>query len=489
MDILWALLAFTGVMAVLSTVVTVSVEALHKVFILRRAGLEEMLRALHDRVLVRLANTPGVWVDEDDSDGPGNKLGKPSKGAVTFAKQMVESPSFAGHGRWWWLRNMPVIRWLFTRRFDRLSTLQFSEQLARTDVGKAMGDHDRDRMKQALSQAAYEFERYGAAQTDYFKRRAKTLSVLVAMVFAFTANVDAIHLFRTLMTEQGAADRVIGLMNTDEVQQQSVQAAAAADRMQALVTQLDANPNAALSPDTLAALKADANTLDSNISTLSSKIGEAKTATGSLAGLGLPIGRTAYPHCAAPDTGGDRAAEVAKPAGDTRCKASEASYIAPVSLGIANIQVQPPWRLFNFDGALWIIGVLGAGGLLGLGAPFWFDAFRRLAAIAMPLKAQQAAAMSTAPDGAPRQTQARDHGAADAETLTRGYEIAAGRPIGADAASGAPDTPPLGRRVGASSADSAQRPPPDPAPSPSGGAPLGGAPTPPPSDPMRQLRG
>jgi hypothetical protein len=98
MNWLLALLAFAGLMAVLSTVVTAAVEALHKLFSLRQAGLSEMLRALHDSVIVNIENGARTQTQRQALA----RAGGSSRDARKFAEDVTRSPAFGGGGRWWW---------------------------------------------------------------------------------------------------------------------------------------------------------------------------------------------------------------------------------------------------------------------------------------------------------------------------------------------------------------------------------------------------
>ena len=54
---------------------------------------------------------------------------------------------------------------------------------------------------------------------------------------------------------------------------------------------------------------------------------------------------------------------------------------------------------------MWALGVIVAGGLLGLGAPFWFKIFNRLSAMAIPAARATLTAPPKAPGGAARHGQ------------------------------------------------------------------------------------
>jgi hypothetical protein len=82
------------------------------------------------------------------------------------------------------------------------------------------------------------------------------------------------------------------------------------------------------------------------------------------------------------------------------------------------------WTLAVVDGprlALWALGVVIAGGLLGLGAPFWFNLFSRLASTASPA-ARAALAQASAATPAPEASLGvRARGASDPASLERGF--------------------------------------------------------------------
>jgi len=201
MSIWWALAAFAGAMAVLSTVVSVVVEALHNVFGLRRSGLEEMLRAIYE---LERSRHPTHYGDGDAA--------KVSPHA--FARQITRSPSV--HPRAWHLKQAPGLSWIFSSRLERLGPVQLAEQVANTPMGDRLAALPADRQKAELSALVYQFNRLGDAQSAYFKARAMVMSVLVAISFAFVANVDAIHMFGTYLRDQNAAAALVGRVEGHE---------------------------------------------------------------------------------------------------------------------------------------------------------------------------------------------------------------------------------------------------------------------------------
>jgi hypothetical protein len=378
MDFLFAILAFAGVMAFLSTIVSVFVEGVHKAFALRRSGLEEMLRSLHSNVLVRF--NPGVR-EADTSQFLGTESGRASR---QFARTMTSNVSFGGSGRFWWLRNLPILSWFFQRRHERLSTLQFVEQLSRTDVGQSLRTFSRAQRQRALAAAAYEFERFGDSQSSYFQSRARILSVFFAVIFAFAANVDALMIFRQLLHDTGTRESVLRVIETrvgdSEQQMQATQAGAAPTGTQ-----------------------------------LAAQAGAAQGSLDEVRSWGLQLGPTAFPYCwAAPNPDATVKA-------DPRCGEDRPTTVdVPKALNRAATSA---------GGWLWLFGVIAAGGLIGLGAPFWFELFRKLARVVPAAQSARAALQpDTAPQPAPSRERevARNPNAANLDALMLAFDVASG---------------------------------------------------------------
>jgi len=353
-NIIIALAAFAATMVVLSTVVTVIVEFAHKALLLRLAGLKEMLRALHDGPLQQLGPDPFVR-------HPGMRA---TQSAVQFSNQMTRTPS--SNRRSWYFRSWPLLSRFMQTEFDRLTTLQFVEQLAQTDQGRRLGQLDVGSMRAELTRLAYQFERYGEAQLDYFRRRAKTLSVVVAIAFAAFANVDAFALFSFYARDQAQANRIINAVESAEatLRSSSEQAATAA----AQITSAEAAERAALTSMT--------------------------QQSAALGAWGLPIGEVMFPLCSAGPSPDPRcAARTGHLTVLTRPDRLRVDFSNPpaqwidTSRAMVAVPSAPNWMTLALTSphtSVWLLGVLLAGGLMGLGAPFWFDMFRTFAMAASP---------------------------------------------------------------------------------------------------------
>jgi hypothetical protein len=444
-----ALLAFAGVMAMLSTSVSVAVEAVHKLLGLRRAGLEEMLRALHVDVLSKL---PAA---EDDGDERRRRTE-----AMAFAKAMTASPSFGGKGRWWWARNIPGINHIYQPRFERLSTLQYIEQLAQTPVGQRLANSDPDKLRGAVHTLAYQFERYGQAQSDYFGRRAKVISAIVALAVVVGGNVNAVAVYSQLAHSPGSLTSTLSLLESRNVETLNADVDAAQQKLARLEERARLF-STSLTPDpgAMAALASDLRQANDELAGLKQQLSETSEEGKGLDALRLPVGPTHFPFCA----GGGL---LEAPAGLAAAQAAVADGCGGELTGLLGRDFVPAsldaggaspafltragavgGRLLTWEGMGWIFSIIVTTGLVSLGAPFWFDLFRRLGAmvgrdkIASAIDRQR----QIEAQAASVRTGVRDASANDLEQLTKALVTSAGR-------AQAP-APPPGQRYGLSSAD------------------------------------
>lgn len=353
MNWILALLAFAGLMTILSTIVYIIVEALHKGFSLRKAGLSEMLRSLHDHVVVPLDKGESSFVATQ-------KQKKHSKEAVAFAKQIQDSPTYAGVQKWYSPSNWGIN--LNQRKFERLNRRQLVEQLAQTEFGQSLAKQGRSQIEFALSRVAYEFDRFGEAQSAYFKRRAKVLSGGVAFLFVIVANINVIDMYFYLAKNDQALNATLSALNADNTDEFRILTENIQEKAQEFAEQL--NEEGVTSKEAFDT----ARDLHFYLTELQG-------------GLNLPLGRDYFPYCANPMVDASRCAMDTKMV-DGVLTVSE----APTSFklfGIFEIKNVPPpiariahnWQ----TGLYWIFCMIASAGLLALGAPFWFDLFNKTA--------------------------------------------------------------------------------------------------------------
>ena len=406
-----ALFAFAGVMAVMSTVVSVCVEAIHKVFGLRGRGLQDMLTALHDDVIAPIdPNLPDVT---RPIPGPSSKYAK------SFAKEMTRSPSYGSTSKYRHLANIPLLG-LLSRRFQNLTKLQFVEQLPRTAFGQSLAGKPREEVRHTLNRVVYEFDRFGSGQTDFFRARAKILTTLVALVIVVMGNFNALTLYQHLATNDDTETSIQNLINNDAAMISSV------------VEQRRASIQA----------MADGGEVASE-----QLVAEVAAQLRDMSELGFPVGRQFFPYCSVPTNPG--------------CSVEPAFSPVPLfpmpGTGHWYVSEAIP-RMFTPEGFQWFIGMVATAGLIGLGSPFWFTLFKSMAGLvvrsqALTGNAKSAGAAVSGPALAPGELRrpkqpnpslATPGDEPDLDVLTDAFLIVSGKDTGAA---------PVGRRLGAASAD------------------------------------
>lgn len=328
MNYLIALLAFSAIMIVLSTLASVLVESLHRLFNTRSRDFDEMLTQLYLQSVRPHLKNAGVELAEK---------------AESFVREIRQNPAISSR------RNGLFNRFLVKTEFEELTTRQFVEQFAQSEAGQKLmqkvSDNERDLAASTIAKLSYEFERYGQAATEYFKRRAGFLSILVAFVLASSLNIDALNLYQALSKNTKLAEQVVESIDVEKLQK-----ARAGDL--------------AVVADDVAARQAINTKYDEILDSY-------REASGQLEGLNLPVGRDYFPFCAKGS------------ALDSRCaliKSVEKVHLLPLvdpalswlkrfTLGVGAV-------LSSEDGLVWLFRIIVTTGLIGLGAPFWYNTYR-----------------------------------------------------------------------------------------------------------------
>lgn len=97
------------------------------------------------------------------------------------------------------------LSFLGSRTVDTLTTYAFVQRLAETEVGKALYPRLE---KGALKAVTRSFERYVSASNELFRKRARLLTILAAIVLAFAINVPAGPVFDYLIKNPELADEL-----------------------------------------------------------------------------------------------------------------------------------------------------------------------------------------------------------------------------------------------------------------------------------------
>jgi hypothetical protein len=233
----------------------------------------------------------------------------------------------------------------------------------------------------------------------YFQSRARVMSVVFALIFAFAANIDALEVYKRLRTD-AAVREYFARTDVSELERSLAQA------------------EAAQSADARAVRQTLANGLVN------------------LQNQGVPIGYSAFPWCrTAPPQAAAVPGEVAPAPAlrDARCQGEGSPSLSAVDALRRATTSSAGW--------LWFLSVLLAGGLIGLGAPFWYQLFRRLARMvpaAQSVRAVMQPESTPTPSPATRREAVRDANAATPNALLLAFDVASGAV--ADSVTGADGT-------------------------------------------------
>ena len=323
-----AALAFAITMLILSMVVSTLVETLHRFLRLRADGLRIMLGKLFDDVVA-----PHFAFAQDETDSIKTQQSK-TMARDDFVTYMVRNRA----------QSTTVLDFiLHAESLNKLDVQQFMTRLGDSQYGdalrRAMNRVGTDLADEVLRHVAQQFEAFGVEAGEYFQRRARLLSVLVALLLAWYGNVNPYDLLRTYLTDDKVTAGVIALQQ--EVEQRYKETAETLGvRTKRLANKVADKPGVIPTGPEADDLKRD---LEQVTKVTNQSIDELRT-------LGVPLGWT------------------------------------PTRLGEINFErrgcLNWPWpSAWNAKSVTAVMWMLIGGLLIGLGGPFWFDAVRSLSSV------------------------------------------------------------------------------------------------------------
>jgi hypothetical protein len=380
MQLIEAALAFAITMLALSLVVSSFVEIIHRIFSMREAGLKYVLGQMFDQVLAKYvapAITRAVAADTAIAAAARNDrirelladartafvermsanrapMGVTPKATPTDPAAHVANNPARAFGLW------------SGRDLAAMTPAEFMERLGSMDVGQAIADADAaatnaareagataaDAVNVVLKDVTQKFEAFGREASVYFEGRARLLSVAVAIALAFLAHVDAVDLFRTYLRDPNARAKVIE--QSEAVTARYKAAKEAADAVKDIVKDANAAP-----PD----VKAQVEKIKQD---WTEAIGKADATVKQYADLGVPLGWN--------DERIERAKmyELVWTCKDPNKKEGEGFTSLWKDCG-KNHWRREIWGQVPTSPGVWFYLFLG-GLLVGLGAPFWYNA-------------------------------------------------------------------------------------------------------------------
>jgi hypothetical protein len=321
MEILHSAMAFAVTMIIFSTIVTGIVELLLRLVGTREDNLKQMVSSLFNRVIWPRLKAQLVAL------GAGNEELVKKAQCEQFVYDMTSNPAstaYAGTAGREWTRKASQV--------EVLTTLAFAERLGRTDVGKAILDEGETQLNLLVSDFVRTFDRFGRAASEVFRKKAQQTAIIVGIVFALAANVDAGRLFISLMENPDVRS---GLMT-----EASEAAHANKEAASSLAIVSEQMAQGKLTGDEAEMLKSQYERIENSITALEGK--------------GLPIGYAYYPY---------------------RGDVLECSILATSECGFSVLKL-----------LRWLLFCLLAGILIGLGSPFWFRVFTSLSQVFQVLR-------------------------------------------------------------------------------------------------------
>ncbi len=445
MPLIDSALAFAITMLALSLTCSAFIELVHRAFKMREAGLKYMLEQMFDQVLVKYAKP--LADKELGKLGPDaaktfqnayKSVRESFVTAMTANRAPVGLPAdpdlaaaplkdgSAANGT-----SKPAFEWgniWGGRSITQLTPVEFMERLGSTEVGKeikaaaaATGKDVADaeaKTDAVLKDIALKFDAFGKDAATYFEGRARFLSVAVAIALAFAIHVDAIDLFKTYLQNPNATASVIAQSQAVTDQMKSAQAAVEASKKLAAAaapddqkkpaepaqpavppepakTSPDAAPNTASSDNTKKQLEELQQAADKAIS-------DAKKMIKQFTDLGVPFGWSDARIAAADMWVLVWTCKQLKDGVTEKhwtlwqeCKPNDDPAYKGPQLQYRNVWFGIPMTL-----NIWFCLLLG-GFLIGLGAPFWYDAVTGLANISKTLGGGSGAGAAAVPASAP----------------------------------------------------------------------------------------
>ncbi|MCP5086892.1 MAG: hypothetical protein GY952_08845 [Rhodobacteraceae bacterium] len=314
MEFLNLLLAFSLIMIALSTVVSGIVEAILRWSSVRVHVLETAVKALCKDILWKKLNGD----DPKDKDLDAIK---------TLARKLVQNPVAIEDnltkkywGIWLWLTSAKT-----KDRVDKLSTEAFVQRLAKTEEGQSLAEKAEE-ISDQVRDLALSFERYMAASSEVFRKKAHYVALFVSVSLAFAGNIDLSRTVSYLRSNPEKVDLIIA------DQEKIVEAHKAT---------LEKSDTQSLPEDAGKAIEA----IQKDIKDIKAGFNGLKDA------YKLPIGWSEYPYNG----------ELWETEPKTWCDYFSVS----------------DWGLL----LRWFFNTLAAGLLIGLGGPFWYRMFTSLSQV------------------------------------------------------------------------------------------------------------
>ena len=413
MELIDSTIAFALTLAALGTVVTVIMEAFHRVLRFRKRNLIIVLKRLDKEIpngpfkdikpqrrwdfIANVLNNAALDREKlPDSSVLDSPNGEKSVPKVFWARKTIVGPSSSSDSpekAWDNAIDSLGIRNATRGIYDKVSLEHVLRKFIEIDEVREKVAVAKDAAKVEINRLARKYEEYASAVSVDFKRRAQLWSIVVGIILALAANINGVRLFEAYMGSHELTARIIGQFETIEKEAKGAQ-----DNLQKVIeekggegtedfssqikekrktifilSQRRASADHAQKTEERAKLDMKIETLEKEVDALvvkhyaASEAGKAQQAVDnavqnlrSLAELGVPIGWKYFPHCVV-----------------FKWMSGEDKMICLEGVDKSNSN-HLEWFLKWIS---WFVVTVLTGMLIGLGAPFWFDVAKRLAAV------------------------------------------------------------------------------------------------------------
>lgn len=319
---------------------------------------------------------------------------------------------------------------------ERITPTEFASALGRSELGQILVQTGRGKLNLLITDLLRRFDTTGAMSLVEFKRKSTRLSVIVAFITAFVVNINAITLLAAYFADDDLSARVVALYSEEELAGMAGTLNAVENKAYVELVQKQEKLNEkqeklkedTIKRDALSENTPERKSTEKTIKKLKEEIerlrSEINGTVATLTAIGTPVGWRYFPFCL-PDASGRHPGVMPSCQGLSSYSALlaevEAGYLpdngkveqaeeTQLSNGICGsarntandklaagegyFWIKPAvvvcdhwdttWQWLNerkHNLFSWLMGVLLAGVLIGLGGPFWFDFYRRLATV------------------------------------------------------------------------------------------------------------
>ena len=387
MQLLDAILAFTLTMGALATVVTLIMEAVVRLSRMRKKNFLQVMKLL------------------DQELGQGY-LALSDKERWEFFTKVVSNPTESSGSEDGEKASQQTVE-NFNKTaglFEKVSLEYMLRCLAATETVKKKTAAAKENLEAEFDRIARKYEELGSSVSASFKNRTAFWSIIIGIALAFLVNIDGLRIFEAYQASPELAASIIEKQDQfaksfENAKKTSQDLNGALEKLETAEKKLqeaqnltDDDGKKAQAIENAKKEKDDAEkNLESQLETkrIEDAVTSAQRQVADLASLGVPLGWDLYPAC--PYKGSPDQWEASCP----KCKAiafEKRELVSKPEPLLAVVRVYKTAKNDFFGFVQWVIAVLLTGGLIGLGAPFWFDIAKRLSQLRKGV--QQATASS-----------------------------------------------------------------------------------------------